>query len=1061
MSGDGSYLDPTSRNLPQTRACSRCRGYRYRVHHPGRLKYPMKQTKERGDLSGFKRISWDEAYAGIAAKHKAVTDRYGLDGIYVLYDSAANAGVQGRDALEVAYRYMGYEADNIGGQWKDQFGTYSTHQNNYMRTGYTGVNSTLKANDLAKNTNTLVQWGNNYATTSNNCAYAIANLADDFKKRGAKVYFVGPSFSDEGIVLSDNWLASKPYTDVALIAGMLYHMLDNTFNLETGELKEDPWLDVDYLDTMVYGFFDSPAYNLTEADGTISAPKGGHNTDVDRDILAVEPGKSYCSWILGNNGNAPLYSATGTNYTAVQYASIDAGSKRWAPCTYPNNPQSVYKTKRECAEPKTPAWASKITGVDEDAIKELAERFCKFKPVTSIWSGGQQKQADGCVNLYAVQALQIITGNTDEYGATFGRASDLSTLINPVGALESITNANIAIKTPKSPQRPSASCTAWHTIIKATFAEELYNNGYRAKYIPNWPTDDSGNRIFTKGVAYWDDGGTKAAAVQWKRTVKDGVALVDTYTDDTGKQYFDWVGRTGQNGTAGAHEGTPVYSGIRLMYNSASNIVINQHENSNDSMEMMKYLNLDDGSADTFCLVTFDNFMSATARYSDYVLPASTAWEHPNYITPNHTAGFFVPQAVTPPGESKQAFDFGKELLTAYAEVQGNAAGAAANYAGGDVNNSIEQIAREKYYGQNGPFNNPRSPFYQKTWDEYLKNPVLLKKPDDFKVDKPTNYDVKQAYNLLDQTGKLEKFIKAGRSIATNTYQEGGYCKAGNTNKEHEPDLYADTSDAPQPSMRYHVYSRVLTWCYENMFSKWHGFLPADKRGQQHTDLEGDRFVLEIPIYYAYEDYYVEAYNKTLDEIRNELPFTLTTTHDKYRSHSSMAENPLMRELYGKVPGQDEKGNLKPGNDYNEYAMGPAQDFETTGTFPYLSKAIEENGSVKPENKDIATYSEVWVNRNDAESLQIKDGDLIQIENPIGAVRCVARLSNRCARGYIDLHQGCWYDPRIIPDNGSIYGHELVDVGGNCNTLMASQPSRIDHGNGQQSALVRIFKVEQ
>jgi anaerobic dimethyl sulfoxide reductase subunit A len=96
------------------------------------------------------------------------------------------------------------------------------------------------------------------------------------------------------------------------------------------------------------------------------------------------------------------------------------------------------------------------------------------------------------------------------------------------------------------------------------------------------------------------------------------------------------------------------------------------------------------------------------------------------------------------------------------------------------------------------------------------------------------------------------------------------------------------------------------------------------------------------------------------------------------------------------------------------------------------------------------------MNPTDATEKGIEDGNLVQVENPIGAVRCVAHLSKRCARGYVDLHQGCWYDPRPLPNS---YGHDSVDVGGNCNTLMASQPSRVDHGNGQQSAMVKIFKV--
>lgn len=245
------------------------------------------------------------------------------------------------------------------------------------------------------------------------------------------------------------------------------------------------------------------------------------------------------------------------------------------------------------------------------------------------------------------------------------------------------------------------------------------------------------------------------------------------------------------------------------------------------------------------------------------------------------------------------------------------------------------------------------------------------------------------------------------------------------------------------------------------MFNKWHGFLPAAERGQPHTDFEGDKLVLPIPLYYAYQDYYIEAFGNSVTEVEK-TPFLMTTTHDKYRSHSSLAENPLLRELCHRVPGQDGKGNPKQGNDYGDYAAGPVQDYKSTGTWPYLARAIEADGSVKAENREIATYSEIWMNPVDAAELNpsVADGDLVQVENPIGAVRCVAHLSHRCVRGFVGLHQGCWYDPREIPNGGGgIYGHQYVDVGGNCNTLMASQPSRIDHGNGQQSAMVSVKKV--
>ena len=45
----------------QRRACMKGYSERKRLYAPDRLKYPLLQTIERGNLAGFKRISWDEA----------------------------------------------------------------------------------------------------------------------------------------------------------------------------------------------------------------------------------------------------------------------------------------------------------------------------------------------------------------------------------------------------------------------------------------------------------------------------------------------------------------------------------------------------------------------------------------------------------------------------------------------------------------------------------------------------------------------------------------------------------------------------------------------------------------------------------------------------------------------------------------------------------------------------------------------------------------------------------------------------------------------------------------
>jgi len=46
-----------------------------RTYQPDRLKYPMKQTKNRGDITGFKKITWDEAFDEIAKNYVDTINR--------------------------------------------------------------------------------------------------------------------------------------------------------------------------------------------------------------------------------------------------------------------------------------------------------------------------------------------------------------------------------------------------------------------------------------------------------------------------------------------------------------------------------------------------------------------------------------------------------------------------------------------------------------------------------------------------------------------------------------------------------------------------------------------------------------------------------------------------------------------------------------------------------------------------------------------------------------------------------------------------------------------------
>ena len=71
----GSETSDERLDLIQRRACPRGFAQIKRNYQPDRLKYPMKQTKERGDYTGFVRITWEEAFQTIADNYKKTIAR--------------------------------------------------------------------------------------------------------------------------------------------------------------------------------------------------------------------------------------------------------------------------------------------------------------------------------------------------------------------------------------------------------------------------------------------------------------------------------------------------------------------------------------------------------------------------------------------------------------------------------------------------------------------------------------------------------------------------------------------------------------------------------------------------------------------------------------------------------------------------------------------------------------------------------------------------------------------------------------------------------------------------
>lgn len=1088
---DGSYRNKEQYNDSRSLTCPKGRAIKYRAHHPAKLRYALKQTKQRGDITGFVRISVDEALKEIATKYRKTVEKYGTGAVHNIYGTSG-----GQNASYADYGSTRSALTPLGS--RGRYGDYSYYQYHFgsVIVGHPGScyaydnrnNLAWQFPAIAGVVKNVVSWGANLLTTVNSAAWGYIRSFEKLKERGGRAWFIGPEFTDTGVTCHTDWIQTRNYTDVALIMAMFYEMIVNTFN-ENGTLKpkSSKSLDIDYIDTMVHGFFASPEYwvHTTTGEIVLQDPKDTKNY---RHIAEVKEGECLAAYIMGSDNrlvNANYDNAK--NYTAKKFGNkARAGLVSWA---ITKGDQTEYLYKKDMKKPKTPEWASAICGVPAEKIRELANMYTDENqhPIFNEWAGGTQKQHNGSIQLWAITALMAVTKTFGLSGETFGGAWAGTISRGPVADTNTENYIDFSgVKVGSSgvsvqgsiDSDPSISCKEWFNGIKLAFKDELTSNGYDGSHIPDW---DMKNRYYS------NDGGAKSMVV----FERDAQGKFQTEEKD-GKRYYKY-----KRANTGSEE--PIYAGIRMIINSGGAIMVNQHMNSNDLTAMYKAIPALNSSkvADTFnnpdalCLVTFDLFMSPTARYMDYVLPAVSQLEAVGTESfGGQTNSMYRPPVVKPLGDALDGWEmtykaweqqsklgeasYGAESGAGLTVTTKGITNAAANYLGGKpfqpIANYYEEVIDKAIKSGKGKFAGKSKNYVYanqftptKNNDEYICTAFYETKgttTDWFQEDSDTSMENRNKISKIGQIRKnLDDYLKGAMDKPFVFTSLNGVQNKFDA-QVNRPFGISKESEANQPQMsgKFQIYNARVKYDYEHAFEMYHGWLPEAKRGQENKDAEGDLLVYPIPMYFNFEDSFKESYNgfekvdsatgeakrgKNADFFATGKPLTMSTTHDRFRVHSTHDENPLLRELNHRVVG----GGWQSGNDWKEYAVFPAGDTPSNQA-PYkkeqmISQAIE-NG-----NKKTASWHEIWINTLDARERGIADGDLCLVENPIGKVRVIARVTDRCIKGHLNLHQGGWYDPN----------KDGVDDGGNANTLIASTPSRYDHGNSQQSAYVKISKV--
>lgn len=987
----------------------------------------------------------------IAGRYDAIAKKYGPEAIYNHMSSGQQGPFQrggGNGASSVFAAVVG----PLSGGYLHQGYNYSAHSASYFGTAYTGVKGTgNRTQHMASNTTSLFLWGYHILTSSNPYSYSAILSAQAIKDRGGKIYYISPTLEDTGITLATDWVQLNPLTDVALITAMIHEMIVNTFKAD-GSLENDPWLDVDYLDSMVYGFFASPEYWIDSAGNISLDNKDGDPSYVRVD--AVPAGQSYADYIMGQDGRlsnarygTPINGKV--NYNSRAFAGIARGGKCTLCADSNVGPNASFYYKQTVREEKTAGWAEKITGVPASEITAMAKRICDdVKAGNSVMhtcSNGWQRNAEGVNYLFALQNLVIISKGWGRNGAGYfqGAAYNAHYIENPMSTRTSpmspktanASKSNYANTVPKLP-----SCTMWHAGVKFAFGDQLKQNGYTGKYVP----DMDMNKL-SACYAYHGDANIKSFV---KHTLspefrnKPVQEYVDIYTSD--KRYE--VGDDGYYKYEIGADGKPVASGIRFVYTAAGNAIINQHMNSNDTAEMLECLpfNPNEADADAFCYIALDTNFSPTMRWADYALPGTANWEMTDFITGAGSSNkIYMPKVIDGPGESKSTYEMNKMLSRALYEIDPSAYGYLNDCFGKNEDTPDDRIkeAFETAIVNANEDDKRRWPDYE----AFKKDGYILNLPSETAPDLAENAILTGFENYKNNTDMTGPFLTYYSGGVISTF-DGNECRTGTGNNYKH--YIVDPND-PKPSKRFHVLSNVMVWEYRHRNEKFHGYLPVEERGNKNDDGQGDPVVYPIPVYFDYRDYFKEAYGTDLFAEVNEArkPLFNLGTHIRYRSHSTFNDSPLVRELGKAAIG----GGIA--LDTAEFAVvlpenNPPIDFpDKPENYEDTSLSLKR---LTPIGKAGCGYEKLWMNEEDANIRGIRNGDLVKAWNPIGAVYAVACVSKRIAKGVTLLPQGGWYDPD--PVSG-------IDAGGCANTIVSSVPTRCDHGNAQMSIAIIVERA--
>ncbi len=203
--------------------CAKVGNYAERVHHPDRLKTPLRRVGEKAvGLDAFAPISWDEALDEVAQRFTELAAAHGPETVWPHF-YAGTMGLVQRDGIDRLRHVMGYSR---------QHSTICSAASDAGWKAGTGVKRGVDAREIGAHSDVVVLWGTNAVHTQVNLMHHVSQA----RKRGARLVVVDP-YRNATAQKADLHIMLQPGSDGALAAAMMHVLLEEDL-ADSGYLRE-------------------------------------------------------------------------------------------------------------------------------------------------------------------------------------------------------------------------------------------------------------------------------------------------------------------------------------------------------------------------------------------------------------------------------------------------------------------------------------------------------------------------------------------------------------------------------------------------------------------------------------------------------------------------------------------------------------------------------------------------------------------------------------------------------------------------------------------------------